>query len=1242
MIQLLLEWVATASLLILAVLALRALLGKRISAGLKYALWAVVLVRLLAPLQLFTLPVPAVAPELDRAPPVPAVSAAPEAAFPDVQGEPVGAPAIVGPALGGVVTNYNTPAQPMAVILDIMQIGTVLGWLWLAGALVMTAAFLISNLTFALRLRRVRVPLVGADCPLPVYIADGLPSPCLFGLARPAVYVTEDTAQDPAMLRHILAHEYTHFRHGDHVWNVLRSAALAAHWWNPLVWLAVVLSRRDCELACDEGALKRLGDGERFAYGRTLVALITEKPRPGDLFRCATTMTGGQKSVFDRVTRIARAPKRWLWAAVAAVIAASLACVCAFGQAEKTPDPDPWDPSSVTANLTFSLKTDSDGNSYVRMDGFVDGVELPRGAFWEPPWRGMMTKKFPYGHVYMVYPPFADTIEGQLTAGWSDEGHTKVVLTTEMTALLSSYMPSGWWEFAVDLDRGEVISMEAPTFEGALADKEVRMYPKSISEEEAVKAARIAAKLLTAGEDYYNNYASDVPYLYTALLDGAAFYSVDAEKFLTFDTIAGALDPYSHSYEITRYASVDFDGDGTQELVLYVKQQGEFYLIFHEIDGELYSYLCGTKVMSLIKRDGTVWDNYVYPPEGDGQGEGYSKVSFTKTGMELHPFTYELTLPSREDGSDGNYRLVVDGQPADDQTYAAAMAALDAKPDVVWHEFRPSASVDLYAAMPELFADVFRGASKFVLYKNEQPISIGQVPSLISPGDEYMCFQRYAVVDLLGGQGSNETPQVLLYVCGTSGDMAGYLLLWEEDGQAHGEVFDSYGWRNRWFNDLKTDGTFVCTDPLGGHDWRSISRLRPTAAGSWSLYSDAVWRGLDASGNKIDLESFMVIDQELDEAEFEQALEAHRAKPDVKWHALTLKNLDDAPAQSDAPAIDLSACTFTMDEYGLSVNIAGLDCQYARWRASRTDHNNGGMTEPSLSISEPRFLGYAFSDVYSSVEAEFQDGQLRMHVIEDIENSPGPLGSRDFLVDLTTGAVMEQEISIPEWKPRLPAPSDKVLANAALTLAQLSQAASDFYQSSLPAPEEGPLPFDVPMKLMFCSGAGGWDTLLTLHPDGSFEGDYHDTDMTIEYVCQFHGRFGDIRQVTDASWSLTLEELTLDTKYPVGAEWDEGVIHYISSNPYGFDKKGGEGPLEPGAQFMFYTPEATGYRPTDELYGMYMNNPNTDSVMYQFCGWMPSDRKIGAWGPDTRLGYYGLCNMATGQGFFDLKAWGIA
>ena len=43
----------------------------------------------------------------------------------------------------------------------------------------------------------------------------------------------------PVMVGHVLAHELTHYNHRDHLWSVLRGAALAVHWWNPLVWLAV-------------------------------------------------------------------------------------------------------------------------------------------------------------------------------------------------------------------------------------------------------------------------------------------------------------------------------------------------------------------------------------------------------------------------------------------------------------------------------------------------------------------------------------------------------------------------------------------------------------------------------------------------------------------------------------------------------------------------------------------------------------------------------------------------------------------------------------------------------------------------------------------------------------------------------------------------------------------------------------------------------------------------------------------
>ena len=54
-----LEWILSSCLLILAVLLLRKTLGSKISAGLRYALWLVVLLRLLVPVQLFTFEVEA-------------------------------------------------------------------------------------------------------------------------------------------------------------------------------------------------------------------------------------------------------------------------------------------------------------------------------------------------------------------------------------------------------------------------------------------------------------------------------------------------------------------------------------------------------------------------------------------------------------------------------------------------------------------------------------------------------------------------------------------------------------------------------------------------------------------------------------------------------------------------------------------------------------------------------------------------------------------------------------------------------------------------------------------------------------------------------------------------------------------------------------------------------------------------------------------------------------------------------
>ena len=503
--ELLLEWVFTSAFLILVVLALRAALGRRMSSGLRYGLWAVVLVRLLVPVQLFTSPIAGTwvmteeRTERDAAA-WPAADGVQAAVGPD------DVLALDVPALPeGAATFPQAPDPPtMPDAPEPPDLGALpgwvayLGWAWLAGAAAVSFVLLGSNLRFYWQLRRERIPLDGAELPLRAYVAVGLPSPCLFGVARPAVYVTPEAAADPAMLRHVLAHEYTHYKHGDHIWSLLRCAALAAHWWNPLVWLAAVLSQRDGELACDEGALKRLGDGERAAYGGTLLALVTAKPRPGDLFRCATTMAGDKKSLKERISRIAQAPRRVVWAVVVAVVVTALACVCAFGQAE--PEEEGGAPDSPEQyDLHFSINERGD----VAISGTVDGLTLGENTYWHP----AVDAEHPITYLALEYPPY---IAGNLEAWWWDDaGRTSVMVSTApMTREFSDDDPNtGFWSFIVDLSdgTGTVTEMRALASAPARAESEtLRLYPETVSNEEAAATARIAAVLMREAEEYYN------------------------------------------------------------------------------------------------------------------------------------------------------------------------------------------------------------------------------------------------------------------------------------------------------------------------------------------------------------------------------------------------------------------------------------------------------------------------------------------------------------------------------------------------------------------------------------------------------------------------------------------------------------------------------------------------------------------------------------------------------------------
>lgn len=341
------EILITSSVLILFLLILRTLFRNTISRRLQYALWGLVLLRLLIPVNL-----PAI-----RHNALTAAEAVTSTITEQFQNPTDGKPSGLGTAAD---TAPNRPHAPISPAEEIQQTpkpegetdglipmeaagvadhgqrlgsmesrwaATLLKTLWFVGMAAVGSWMLVSNLRFWMRLRKTRVPYDAGEQRLPVYLVEqGLVSPCLFGLFRPAIYLTPEVVQDQERLRHVLAHERTHARHWDSLWSALRCVCLTVYWFDPLVWAAAIVSRTDCELACDEGAVRILGEAERIAYGRTLLSLIPVRTGMENPMLSSTTMSAGKQQLKERITRIAE-HRKTVTAAVCLVLAAAVVLV---------------------------------------------------------------------------------------------------------------------------------------------------------------------------------------------------------------------------------------------------------------------------------------------------------------------------------------------------------------------------------------------------------------------------------------------------------------------------------------------------------------------------------------------------------------------------------------------------------------------------------------------------------------------------------------------------------------------------------------------------------------------------------------------------------------------------------------------------------------------------------------------------------------------------------------------------
>lgn len=332
------NWILSSSVLIAAILAVRRIFRGRISPRLQYALWLLVLLRLLLPVN-FGQSAASIMNYLPAQEPLVFVQTPAESRAAAAPVEALADPVLPGESARP--GQSQSPAEPENIQVpaaapaqkNTLDFARLLRGLWLLGAAAVLLCLLASNLRFALRLGRSREP-AATYRNLPVYTCAWLETPCMFGLLRPAIYLSPDLTGDSR--GYALRHEYGHFHQGDHLWAMLRGLCLAVHWYNPLVWLAARLSKRDGELACDQWVTRSLTEAQRLDYGRTLIRLSCSGREP--VFCAATTMSVKGKALKQRIEYIAKRPTMLLSTVIILLLAVILSVGCTFtGAKEESP-----------------------------------------------------------------------------------------------------------------------------------------------------------------------------------------------------------------------------------------------------------------------------------------------------------------------------------------------------------------------------------------------------------------------------------------------------------------------------------------------------------------------------------------------------------------------------------------------------------------------------------------------------------------------------------------------------------------------------------------------------------------------------------------------------------------------------------------------------------------------------------------------------------------------------------------
>lgn len=204
----------------------------------------------------------------------------------------------------------------------------------------------------------------------------GTDSTMLAVAGGPTVFL-EDGYEDDE-LRFVLAHELTHYKHGDLIWNLIAALVICLFWWNPVMWLAFRRFRRDMEVYCDFDAARTVGD--KKGYARVLVKAAAGK---GHFIPATTSLIGGEKEVTARVKALEAFKKPKVIAAAIGIVLLIVVTVCLLLNPNSDVSQPPLEHPDLAGDFGFTQLYEVRGNIYAQFaegrTSYSDNAEICSG-----------------------------------------------------------------------------------------------------------------------------------------------------------------------------------------------------------------------------------------------------------------------------------------------------------------------------------------------------------------------------------------------------------------------------------------------------------------------------------------------------------------------------------------------------------------------------------------------------------------------------------------------------------------------------------------------------------------------------------------------------------------------------------------------------------------------------------------------------------------------------------------------